>query len=152
MGLALRIRSQSNFWCGLLFVAIGVAIMVLAREYRVGTAARMGPGYFPELLGMLLAGLGLTLTIPALFVDGEEFPRLHIRPLVMILLSIVAFGVALEYHGFVVAVVALVIIGGLADPDLRPLESAALALFLVIFSVGIFVVLLGLPLTLWPVL
>ena len=146
----MRIRSQSDFWCGLLFLAIGVAVMVLAREYRVGSAARMGPGFFPMLLGGLLALLGLTLSIPALFVDGEKFPRLHMRPLVMILLGIVVFGVALEYLGFAVAVGALVLVGAFADPELRPLEAVGVALFLAVFSVGIFVGLLGLPLNVWP--
>ena len=146
----MRIRSQSDFWCGLLFAAIGVAIVVLAREYRIGTAARMGPGYFPTLLGFLLACLGLTLIIPSLFVDGEKFPRLPLRPLLMILLSILVFGAALEYLGFAIAVAALSIIGGLAEPELRPLESAGLAFFLAIFSLGIFAGLLGLPLNLWP--
>jgi hypothetical protein len=133
-----------------LFIAIGVAVLVMAGQYRLGTAARMGPAYFPTLLGGLLTLLGLSLAIPALFKDGEQFPRLHVRPLVMILLSIGAFGLALEYLGFAVAVAVLVIIGGLADPDLRPVETAALAVFLVVFSIGIFVVLLGIPLNLWP--
>ena len=57
----MRIRSQSDFWSGVLFVAIGVTVVVLAQDYRLGTAARMGPGYFPTLLGGLLALLGLTL-------------------------------------------------------------------------------------------
>jgi hypothetical protein len=145
-----RIRSQSDFWCGLLFVAIGATVLVAAGQYRLGTAARMGPAYFPTLLGGLLLFLGLTLTIPALFKDGEKFPRLHWRPLAMVLLSIAAFGVTLEYLGFAIAVAVLVVIGGLADPDLRPIEAAGLAVFLVLFSIGIFVGLLGLPLNLWP--
>lgn len=124
--------------------------MVLAREYRAGSAARMGPGFFPMLLGALLALLGLTLSIPALFVDGERFPRLHLRPLVMILLGIVVFGAVLEYLGFAIAVVALVLVGALADPELQPLESVGVALFLAAFSVGVFVVLLGMPLNVWP--
>lgn len=146
----MRIRAQSDFWCGLMFVALGVAVMVLAREYRIGTAARMGPGYFPMLLGGLLALLGLTLVVPALMREGEKLPRLHLRPLVMILLSIAVFGVTLEYLGFALAVAALVAVGGLADPSLRPTESAGLALFLVVFSVVIFVWLLGMPLSVWP--
>jgi hypothetical protein len=131
-------------------VAIGVVVIVLAQDYRLGSAARMGPGFFPTLLGSLLALLGTTLTVPALFKDGERLPRLQLRPLVMVLLGIAAFGVGLEYLGFAVAVAALVLIGGLADPELRPLESAGVALFLVVFSIGIFVGLLGMPLTLWP--
>jgi len=145
-----RIRSQSDFWCGLLFLAIGVAVTMLAQQYRVGSAARMGPGYFPTLLGGLLAFVGLTLSIPALLKDGDPVPRMPLRPLTMILLSIVVFGAALEYLGFVVAVAALVAVGGLADPELKPAESAGVAVFLVLFSVGIFVALLGMPLSLWP--
>jgi hypothetical protein len=129
---------------------MGVAIMVLASDYRLGTAARMGPGYFPTILGGLLALLGLSITIPAFFVEGDAPAQMHLRPLLMILLSIVVFGVALEYLGFAVAVAALVLVGGFADPELRPLESLGLALFLVVFSIGVFVGLLGLPLNLWP--
>ena len=149
-GLSLRIRSQSDFWCGLLFVAIGAIVLVMAGQYRLGTAARMGPAYFPTLLGGLLLLLGLALAIPALFKDGETFPKLHWRPLLMVLLSIAAFGVALDYLGFAIAVAVLVVVGSLADPDLKPHETAGLAVFLVVFSIGLFVGLLGIPLNLWP--
>lgn len=146
----MRIRSPSDFWCGLLFIAIGVAVAILAQNYRLGTAARMGPGYFPTLLGMLLALLGASLAVPAFAVDGERVQRFHLRPLLFVLLAIAAFGVALPYLGFAAAVVALVVVAGFADPDLRPLEIAGVAAFLVVFSILIFVVLLGLPIRLWP--
>src|SRR4051812_36237996 len=83
----LRIRSQKDFWCGVIFLVIGVAFMVLARDYRFGTAARMGPGFFPTMLGGLLAALGLGLALPALLRDGDAFPRLHMRPMLMLLVS-----------------------------------------------------------------
>lgn len=146
----MRIRSQSDFWCGLLFIAIGVAVMVLARNYRMGTAARMGPGYFPTMLGGLMALLGLSLSIPAFAIDGERVQRFQLRPLLFVLLAIAAFGIALPYLGFAAAVVALVAVAGFADPDLRPIEVAGVAAFLVVFSILIFVVLLGLPIQLWP--
>jgi hypothetical protein len=146
----LRIRSGKDFWCGLIFVAIGIAFMVCAREYRMGTGARMGPGYFPTVLGGLMALLGLTLVVPALIRDGEGFPRLHLRQMAMILISIVVFGLLLQPLGFVIAAVVLMVVAGFADPDLRFVESVALALFLTVFSVGVFVLLLGLPLPLWP--
>ena len=124
--------------------------MVMARDYRMGSAARMGPGYFPTLLSGLMIFLGLALTIPAFFKDGEKLPKLHLRPLLMVLLSIAVFGVALEYLGFAIAIAALVLVGGLADAELRPVESAGVAAFLVVFSIAIFVGLLGMPLNLWP--
>jgi hypothetical protein len=146
----LRIRAQSDFWCGLLFTAIGIATVVLARNYRMGTAARMGPGYFPTLLGYVLVFLGLTLTLPSLFMDGEKIPRAHPRPVLIILLSIAVFGLVLDVLGFALSVFVLALIGALAEPALRPREAALLALFLAVFSVVVFHSLLGLPLALWP--
>jgi len=132
------------------FFAIGIAFMVIAREYRFGTAARMGPGFFPALLGALLAGLGLLIALPAIVRDGDPFPKLQLRPLLTTLAGIVVFALVLQPLGFVLAAVVLVLISGLADPELRPVESIGLALLLTAFSVGVFVVLLGLPLNLWP--
>ena len=146
----MKIKSQGDFWCGLIFIAIGVAFMVYAREYRIGSASRMGPGYFPTLLGGLLVVLGLSLSLPAFVVDGERFPRLHLRPMLIILAAIAVFALLLEPAGFIIAVAALVVIGGFADPDLRLVESVGLAIALVAFATGIFGVLLGLPLNLWP--
>ena len=148
----MRIKSHSDFWCGLIFVAIGVAFVVFARQYRLGSAARMGPAYFPTLLGGLLAVIGLGIAGAALVVDGARFPRLHVRPLLAILTAIVVFALVVDPLGFALAVVALVLIGGLADPDLHPMESIGVALLLALFSIGIFVALLGLPFNLWPTL
>ena len=146
----MRIRSPSDFWCGLLFVAVGIAFMVLARNYRLGTPARMGPGFFPTILGGILAALGLSLAIPALVRDGDPLPRLSLRPMLAILAGIVIFALLLTPLGFVIASAALILIAGLAEPELRRLEHVGLTLFLIAFSVAIFVVLLGLPLNLWP--
>jgi hypothetical protein len=145
-----RIRSQSDFWCGLIFVALGLAFLIAARNYRMGSAARMGPGYFPTLLGGLLALLGLTLSLPAFFRSGDRFPRLHLRPMLALLGAILAFALLLEPFGFVIALIVLVLVCSFADPQLRTLESLAMALFLTVFSVLIFHYLLSLPLRLWP--
>jgi hypothetical protein len=146
----MRIRAHSDFWSGLLFIAVGLAVVVLARNYRMGTAARMGPGYFPTLLGSLMALLGLTLALPAFAMQGENVQRFHLRPLLFVLAAIAAFGIALSYLGFAAAIVALVAVASFAEPDLKPVETAGVAAFLVVFSILIFVVLLGLPMRLWP--
>ena len=112
----------------------------------------MGPGFFPIMLGGVLVALGLTLTIPALIRTGEPLSRVHLRPLLTILAAIVVFALLLQPLGFVLAAIVLVLISGFADPELRPVESGGLALLLTAFSVVIFVMLLGLPLNLWPAL
>jgi hypothetical protein len=149
-GCTVRIRSPSDFWCGLLFIVVGIAFVVLARQYRLGTPARMGPGFFPTILGGILAALGLTLAILALVRDGDplRFPRL--RPMVAILIAIIVFALLLAPLGFVIAAAALILIAGFAEPELRPLENVGLTLFLIAFSVAIFVIALGLPMNLWP--
>ena len=77
-------------------------------------------------------------------------PRFHARPLVVSLFAIVLFGVALQWLGLVTAVAVLVLVGAYAARDVRPLENVALAVVMVLFSVAVFVWLLGLPLPLWP--
>jgi hypothetical protein len=146
----LRIRSQSDFWCGLIFVAIGLTFLIVARDYRMGSAARMGPGYFPTWLGGLLALLGLSLTVPSFVTAGQPFPRLHLRPMLALLASIVVFALALQPLGFVIALMLLVVIAGFADPELGPLRAIGIGALLTVFSVLIFYYLLGLPLPLWP--
>ena len=146
----MKIRSQSDFWCGLIFMAIGFAFVVVARDYRLGSAARMGPGYFPLWLGGLLALLGLTLVVPSFVKAGDGFPRLHLRPMLALLVSIVVFALALPHLGFVVSLMLLVVIAGFADPELGPLRAVGVGALLTVFSVAIFHYLLGLPLPLWP--
>jgi hypothetical protein len=100
-----RIRSPSDFWCGILFIAVGIAFVVLASGYRIGTPARMGPGFFPIVLGGILVALGLSLSIPALIRDGEPLPRLGLRPLLTVLVAIVeSVGLALLLTAFSVAI------------------------------------------------
>ncbi len=146
----MRIRSPKDFWSGLIFIAIAAAFILLAQQYRLGTLDRMGPGLFPILVGGLLAMLGAAVAVRSLVLPGEPVPRFHLRPLAVSLLAIVLFGVALQRLGLIAAVAALVLVGAYAARDTRPLENIALAAVLILFSVGVFVWVLGLPLQLWP--
>jgi putative tricarboxylic transport membrane protein len=148
----MRIRSPKDFWAGLIFVAIGAGFISLATEYRYGDMHRMGPAMFPTLVGALLALLGAIVAVRGLVVPGEPVPRFHARPLAVSLLAIVLFGIALTWLGLVAAVAVLVLVGAYAARDVRPLENIALAAVMVLFSVAVFVWLLGLPLPLWPAL
>jgi hypothetical protein len=146
----MRIRSPKDFWAGLIFIAIGGGFVLLAQQYRLGDMHRMGPAMFPTLVGALLAALGLIIALRAFALDGPPVPCFEARPIVVSLLAIVLFGVALQWLGLISAVAVLVLVGAYAARDVRVLENLALAAVMIVFSVAVFVWLLGLPLPLWP--
>jgi len=146
----MRVRSPKDFWAGLIFVAIGGGFVLLAQEYRLGDMHRMGPALFPILVGALLAALGAIMALRAFALDGPPVPRFEARPILVSLLAIVLFAIALQWLGLVAAVAVLVLIGANATREVRLLDVLALAAVMVVFSVAVFVWLLGLPLPLWP--
>jgi hypothetical protein len=146
----MRIRSPKDFWAGLIFIAIGGGFVVLAQQYRLGDMHRMGPAMFPTLVGALLAALGLIIALRAFALDGAPVPRFDARPIGVSILAIVLFGLALQWLGLVAAIAVLVIVGAYAARDVRIVQTIALAAFLAVFSVAVFVWLLGLTLPLWP--
>ena len=146
----MHIRSPKDFWAGLIFVALGAAFVALALQFRLGDLHRIGPGLFPTLIGSLLVGLGLIVAGRALVLVGPSIERIHFRPLLVSLVAIVLFALALQWLGVVAAIAVLVLVGAYASSDVRIGQVLALAAFLIVFSVAIFVWLLGLPLPLWP--
>jgi Tripartite tricarboxylate transporter TctB family len=146
----MRIRSPRDLWAGLLFVGIAALFIALASQYRFGEAHRMGPGYFPIMVGALLAILGAVVAARALLLEGPPLPRFNPRPLLVTLLAVVLFGLTIESLGLAAAIAVLVMVSAFADRDVRPLQSIALAAALIAFSVAAFVWLLGLPLQVWP--
>ena len=146
----MRIRSPKDFWSGLLFIAAAVFFIVLATRYRFGTPERIGPAFFPIMVGLLLAALGAIIAGRSLVLDGPPIEHMHLPPLLVTIAAIVLFGIALGWLGLVAAIVVLVIVGSYADRSARLIESAALAAVLAVFSVAVFVWVLGLPLPVWP--
>jgi len=146
----MRIRSPKDFWAGLIFVAIGGGFVLLAQQYRLGDMHRMGPAMFPTLIGALLAALGLIIALRSFVLDGAPVPRFDARPIGISMLAIVLFGIALQWLGLVAAIAALVLVGAYASREVRLVDNLALAAVMIVFSVAVFVWLLGLPLPLWP--
>jgi hypothetical protein len=146
----MRIRSPKDFWAGVIFVAVAIAFVLLAHQYRLGDMHRMGPGMFPTLIGALLGALGTAIALRGLVFEGEPVPPFHARPIGISLVAIILFGAVLQWVGLVAAIGVLVILGGYATREVRPLENVALAAVMIVFSVGVFVWLLGLPIPLWP--
>ena len=144
------VRFSDDFLAGLLFMAFGLAALFLSRSYAMGDATRMGPGYFPRALGLLLLVLGALLSLRALRVAEKTFAAWHPRPMMTILSSLVVFCVALKWLGLVVAGAILIFIASRASAEFRWKEALASSAIQVAFAVALFVYGLKIPLPIWP--
>ncbi len=146
----MRIRAPKDFWSGVMFCAFAAVAIFAARGYSLGSAGKMGPGYFPLLLGGLLGVLGVILIGRSLVLDGEPVPRFHLLPLAVIAVAVALFGLMIEPAGLVASLALLVVLSAWAGPQFRLTETVALAAALIVFSIGVFVYALGLSLNVWP--
>jgi len=147
----MRIKSPKDFWAGLMFIGFGVFFMVWAMiNYQMGTAVRMGPAYFPTMLGGLLAFLGLVIFAGSFALRGPKVPTFNFRPLILISAACVAYGYLMKPLGLVLATAALVFISALGGHEFKWKEVTILYVLLIIFSVLVFVKGLTLPFPLWP--
>jgi len=146
----MRVRLTTDLLTGLLFLALGGFVLVYGARYPIGSAVRMGPGYFPRLISSGLALLGLVLVVRSLLRGGETIGGIALRPLVLVLIGTFAFGLLIERAGFWVASIALVFASRLVERDLRLAEVGGLALVLTALITVIFRYGLGLPIRLLP--
>ena len=157
----MQIKSQKDFFSGLLFIAIGVAFAWGATTYKVGEGARMGPGYFPLMLGIVLALIGTVVLFTSLVVEvegGERIGKWAWRPLFFIIAANLAFGVLLgglpsigiPAMGLIAAIYALTVISSLADGHFHTRDILILSTVLAIGSYLAFIMLLKLQIQVWP--
>ena len=157
----MNIKSQKDFFSGVVFMAVGGAFAWGATTYTVGTGARMGPGYFPLMLGLLLAIIGAVVAFKALVVeteDGDKIGKWIWRPVGYIVAANVAFVVLLgglpslkiPAMGMVIAIIALTLIAAKAGTEFILKEILILAAILVAGSYVTFILLLKLQIQVWP--
>ena len=144
------IRNPKDFFAGLIFVAFGAAAIVIGSAYPLGTAARMGPGYFPRILGILLIVLGGALSLRALRIKGTPLPGWKWRPVLVVLLSVVVFGIILTRIGLALSTVALIVAASAASTEFRWKESLVSGILLAALATGVFVYMLKLVIPIWP--
>jgi hypothetical protein len=147
MRLALP-RSQ-DFWAGLLFIAFGAVALWVGQDYAFGTSRRMGPGYFPSMLGGLLCVLGLIIAVRGAVRGGAPVPRGAIRPF-LVLVGILAFGMMLQRAGLVLSTLALIVISSAGGNEFKWKEVLVTASVLVGVGLVVFVWGLGLQFPVWP--
>ncbi|MFL5415734.1 MAG: tripartite tricarboxylate transporter TctB family protein, partial [Myxococcales bacterium] len=115
--MRISVKNQKDWFAGLIFVAFGGVFGWGATAYRLGVKSKMGPGYFPFVLGCFLALLGLVLVVRSLGVGGAGVERIHFKPITLVLGAIAAFALLLNAAGLAVALLALVVISSLAGEE-----------------------------------
>lgn len=149
----MRIKSHRDFWAGLMFMAFGAAFAWGAASHPLGSAARMGPGYFPLMLGVLLALLGAVITLQALTIetdDGEHVGAWDWRSIAIVLGSVCLFGFLLPRAGLVLALAALVLASSLASHEFTWRGALVTAAVLIVLCLATFIWGLKLQFPVWP--
>lgn len=149
----MKIKSEKDFWSGVMFVTVGLGFGLGALNYKFGTNARPGPGYFPFGLGMLLAILGAIEIVKSLVVgkpDGDRIGPWAWKPLGVILGAVAVFGVALPSLGMVVTIPLLVFVSALAGDEFKWSETLINSVILTVTCWVVFMWGLNLTIPLWP--
>ena len=149
----MKIKSEKDFWSGLMFIVAGIGFAWGALNYNFGSSARPGPGYFPFGLGIILAILGLIILFKALTIEvegGDPVGAIAWRPLVLIVASVAVFGLLVPRLGMFISLPVLVIVASLAGDEFHWGEVIINGAILTVFSWAIFIWGLGLTIPLWP--
>ena len=149
----MKIKSQKDFWSGLMFLATGIGFAWGATNYNFGSSARPGPGFFPMGLGLLMATLGAVVLFKALVVeteDGDPIGAWAFRPLLVVMASVGLFGYTLPLLGMAVALPIMIVMCSLAGDEFHWKDALISVLVLTVGSWFIFIYGLKLVIPLWP--
>src|SRR5262245_31271026 len=117
----MRVRNSRDLLAGCMFLAFGLTFLVLAQEYQLGSARRMGPAYFPVVLSLALIGIGIATVVRAFLVAGLPVRDIAGKALALVTASVVLFGLLVQGAGLAIATIALVLVSALATRNFRPL-------------------------------
>ena len=131
----MAIRNPKEFGSGLLFAGFGIAAIAIGAAYPVGTAARMGPGYFPRGLGMILIGIGIILILRSFRDPGSPIMMKDLRPIAIVLGSVVLFGLTVSQAGLILSTLLIILVSSTASHEYRWKESIMASIALAIFVV-----------------
>jgi len=140
------IRSGRDFWTGLIYIFFGAAAILIARDYGTGTAVKMGPAYFPTILGGLLLVIGAVSMIRSFIVAGAPISAFTFKGLFLITFPVLLFGFIVHGAGLVIALPLLIILSAAASIHFRWRATLIMTIVLTVFCVVVFLKGLGIPL------
>jgi hypothetical protein len=143
--MKIALNNNKDFWAGIMLITTGAVSILIARGYSFGSMMRMGPGYFPSVLGGILVLFGLYVMIMGLRSGEKITVHCSIRALIVLPLSLLAFGVLMTHAGFIPAMAVLIFGSASAGRDFKFVEILLLTVILTGLSVVIFIWGLGLP-------
>jgi hypothetical protein len=144
-----RVRSPQDLGAALIFIAIGVAALAFRGDLQIGDASKMGPAYFPTILGWLILLIGFVLGVISLKIDGPPIQKVQFRPLLLIVGAVLLFGYLLETVGLALSAIAITLVAAYARRGASWKESLVLGAGLAVFVISVFVLALNQPLPLW---
>ena len=140
-----KIKNPEDFWSGLMFIAFGVAAVIISRDYPMGTAMRMGPGYFPTTLGWMLVVFGVIIAATAFKFEGPPIEPFAWRPMIYLSLAFLIFGWGIDHLGFVLSMVGLIVLCAAAGREFKLSEVVIMTIVLIVGSWALFIWGLELP-------
>lgn len=149
----MKIKSEKDFWSGIMFLVVGIVFAVGATNYSMGTSARPGPGYFPLILSIILAILGAIVLFKSLTIEtegGDKIGHIAWRPLLVVVASITVFAVLLPRLGMFLTIPVLIVMVSFAGDEFKWKGVLIAAVVLTIFSWLVFVKGLGLTIPVLP--
>jgi len=143
--MSVKLRNNKDVLAGLLFVLTGGFALFVAGDYQMGSAMRMGPGYFPRVLGGMLCLFGVVLTLRGLLTGEKVSGEWGWKPVALLTTSLVLFGFIVTRLGLIPALAVMFFVSALAGREFRFTEVLLLAAVMSVFAVGVFVFLLKMP-------
>jgi len=145
----LHVKSPQDLGAAVLFLIIGITGIYFGRDLAFGAASKMGPGFFPTILSGLIAFIGVVVGLKSLATEGPPIEPTKLRPLLFILVAILAFGYLIDQIGLAITTAGLSIFAAYARDNVNLKETVLLAVGLSVFAVGVFAYALGQPLPIW---
>lgn len=149
----MKIKSERDFFSGLMFIAVGMVFAVGATHYKMGSSSQPGAGYFPLILSVLMALLGAVVLFKSLTIEtegGDRIGRIAWRPLLVVVASIAFFGATINSLGLALSVPLLILLASFAGDEFKWLGVLVSMVVLTLFSWFVFVYLLKLTIPVWP--